>query len=573
MSLTGEEDNFNSPISGSETEEGSEYDKGSDKSATELRTMKKREKRKAAKKARSERLKKLKEENATNEQSITETKEENSVPVPEIVEEIPKPEEIQDDFIAFIPSEDEHEEEVEQVQTSKKRKRSVSPDNFSKDLPPWIDPSAGKERFGGEVHRVLHKEVKEFVEYISATPEEHEIRYMAVKRIEKTVRSLWPRARVYIFGSYDTRLYLPTSDLDLVIFMYGECPKEKKRLWLLASALKSRNVAHSINVIAKARVPIIKCVETITNFNVDICIDIESGIQSASIVKRLVKEIPGVRPLTLILKQFLMQRGMNEVYNGGLGSYATLLLVVSFLQLHPKVQSGEINPEENLGVLLIEFFELYGKNFNYVNTGISINNEGSYFRKDLEGWQNQKQNYLLSIEDPQDADNDVSKGTHGILRVRKAFGGAYDVLTTNIFEHYRDSSRRHRRSDRPFSLLNGILKISTDTLKHRERIAEVYCSQSLHRELGVDGNVGLQEEIRKRVMSKDPPPTPPIPASAHLNTLARSNKRPTFSDLEFVPDESDSSLDLNTTDNAGVKGSEKHLDDSDHEEGEISSDE
>jgi DNA polymerase sigma len=40
----------------------------------------------------------------------------------------------------------------------------------------------------------------------------------------------------------------------------------------------------------------------------------------------------------------------------------------------------------NLGVLLIEFFELYGINFNYEMAGISIRGTGSYFSKDERSW-------------------------------------------------------------------------------------------------------------------------------------------------------------------------------------------
>jgi non-canonical poly(A) RNA polymerase PAPD5/7 len=71
------------------------------------------------------------------------------------------------------------------------------------------------------------------------------------------------------------------------------------------------------------------------------------------------------RCLILLVKMFLLQRGMNEVFTGGLGSYSIICLVISFLQQHPKIQSGEILPCNNLGVLFLEFLELYGKNFNY----------------------------------------------------------------------------------------------------------------------------------------------------------------------------------------------------------------
>lgn len=70
--------------------------------------------------------------------------------------------------------------------------------------------------------------------------------------------------------------------------------------------------------------------------------------------------------------------------------------------MHPKIRSGEIDPSENLGVLMIEFFELYGHHFNYDNTGISLRDGGTYFNKNARGWFDSTRPYLLSIEDPTD---------------------------------------------------------------------------------------------------------------------------------------------------------------------------
>jgi DNA polymerase sigma len=46
-------------------------------------------------------------------------------------------------------------------------------------------------------------------------------------------------------------------------------------------------------------------------------------------------------------------------------------MIASFLKIHPKIQSGEIEAENNMGVLLIEFFELvclYSKNNSMENS-------------------------------------------------------------------------------------------------------------------------------------------------------------------------------------------------------------
>lgn len=61
------------------------------------------------------------------------------------------------------------------------------------------------------------------------------------------------------------------------------------------------------------------------------------------------------------------------------------------MQLHPR---GDLNyPTANLGVLLIEFFELYGKKFNYMLTAIRVKDGGQYISKD-----EVENNLMFSIE-------------------------------------------------------------------------------------------------------------------------------------------------------------------------------
>lgn len=58
----------------------------------------------------------------------------------------------------------------------------------------------------------------------------------------------------------------------------------------------------------------------------------------------------------------------------------TIILTESFVQLHPRPEATQ--PNANLGVLLIEFLELYGRHFNYLKTALRIRNGGSYVPKD-----------------------------------------------------------------------------------------------------------------------------------------------------------------------------------------------
>lgn len=56
-----------------------------------------------------------------------------------------------------------------------------------------------------------------------------------------------------------------------------------------------------------------------------------SGYPNTSFL--LFQKYPVLPYLVLVLKQFLLQRDLNEVFTGGIGSYSLFLMAVSFLQV------------------------------------------------------------------------------------------------------------------------------------------------------------------------------------------------------------------------------------------------
>ncbi|KAJ2701868.1 hypothetical protein FB645_004499 [Coemansia sp. IMI 203386] len=321
-------------------------------------------------------------------------------------------------------------------------------------VPAWLK---GHKRLGSGTHPnvsdILNEEVKRFVDYISPTPEEHQMRQWVIERLQRVLDTMnlpdiEPKA--LCFGSFNTRLYLPTSDIDMTVMLYEKGTKtvsmkyESKSaithfLYLLARALKKEGFCKTCEVIAKARVPIIKTRESITNFHIDVSVNAESGFNSARVQRSFCENVypDALRPLILIIKHFLSQRSMNEVYTGGMGSYAISLLATSLFQMHPRIMSGGLEISKNLGVLLVEFFELYGKRFNYDRVCISVREKGQYLDKRSVGFINYQQPFLLSIEDPCDTTNDVTRGTYGITRIRQTFSGAYDLISNSIFAYHQ----------------------------------------------------------------------------------------------------------------------------------------
>ena len=214
-------------------------------------------------------------------------------------------------------------------------------------------------------------------------------------------------------AKYTTHSFLrPFSDIDLVVQSNTlEQNNKKTVLQRLADLIRSARLSSGKVQVIAARVPIIKFVTAAEygRFQIDISINQFSGLVSSDIINGFQRGMQcpiAIRSLVLILKLYLSQRGMNEVYTGGLGSYSIVCLAISFLQMHPKIRRGEIDPTRNLGVLVMEFFELYGLYFNYHEVGISLRDGGTYFNKAQRGWMDFKQS-LLSIEDPADSSEHI----------------------------------------------------------------------------------------------------------------------------------------------------------------------
>ncbi|XP_075868798.1 terminal nucleotidyltransferase 4A-like isoform X2 [Nelusetta ayraudi] len=304
----------------------------------------------------------------------------------------------------------------------------------------------------------LHEEIMDFFNFISPRPEEEAMRRDVVNRIESVIKDLWPTARVEIFGSFSTGLYLPTSDIDLVVFGKWDHPPLQE----LEQALHKHNVAgpHPIKVLDKATVPIIKLTDHETGVKVDISFNVETAVKAAQFIKSYLKKYTVLPPLIFILKQFLLQRDLNEVFTGGIGSYSLTLMAISFLQLHPRIDTRRSNI--NLGFLLIEFFELYGRDFNYMKTGIRVKNGGAYLSKDemLKIMGSGNRPSMVCIEDPIQPGNDVGRSSYGILQVKQVFDFAYMVLSHGV----SPLARAYPNKD----TLGRIIKVSPKVLAFRE---------------------------------------------------------------------------------------------------------
>ncbi|EYU44940.1 hypothetical protein ABFS82_13G074500 [Erythranthe guttata] len=271
----------------------------------------------------------------------------------------------------------------------------------------------------------LHKEILDFCEFLSPTPAEQESRNAAIEAVFGVIKYIWPSAETEVFGSFRTGLYLPSSDIDVVI-LDSNVRSPQIGLTALSRALSQRGIAKKIQVIAKARVPIIKFVEKKSGFAFDVSFDVHNGPKAAEFIKDAVFRWPPLRPLCLILKIFLQQRELNEVYTGGIGSYALLSMLIALLRAQ---EDRQASAEHNLGVLLVNFFDMYGCKLNTSDVGVSCNGGGIFFSKSSKGFAVEGRPSLLAIEDPQAPDNDIGKNSFNYYQARSAFAMAFTILT------------------------------------------------------------------------------------------------------------------------------------------------
>ncbi|KAK7324584.1 hypothetical protein VNO77_28258 [Canavalia gladiata] len=271
----------------------------------------------------------------------------------------------------------------------------------------------------------LHKEIVDFCEFLSPTPEEKAARDTAIESVFEVIKHIWPHCQVEVFGSFRTGLYLPTSDIDVVILKSG-LPNPQIGLNAISRALSQRGMAKKIQVIGKARVPIIKFVEKRSGVAFDISFDIDNGPKAAEYIQEAVVKWPPLRPLCLILKVFLQQRELNEVYSGGIGSYALLAMLMAVLR---NLRLSQASAECNLGVLLVHFFDFYGRKLNTSDVGVSCNGTGTFFSKSRKGFLAKGRPFLIGIEDPQAPENDIGKNSFNYFQIRSAFAMAFTTLT------------------------------------------------------------------------------------------------------------------------------------------------
>ncbi|KAI9922116.1 hypothetical protein PsorP6_001924 [Peronosclerospora sorghi] len=347
-------------------------------------------------------------------------------------------------------------------------------------LPPWLPTLPSTNSQDAVVYQDLNDVSKpialrlgdEMIRYSTYTQKvvdaaRHHID-AAIAHIAQGVCKIWPHASVTCFGSYSTGLWLPSSDVDVVIMGVSTARDRDvstefvsngvQELELLARHLRPQTTwVHEIEVVRSAKVPVAKlrlrpqAGDETALLRVDISIEnVQTwyGMEASQWVRQYVSTLPRLKPLVMVVRQMLREKALNSAFTGGLSSYAVTLLAVFLMESqtleHPESDEEASHDKKahatskqreatKLGQLLLDFLEYYGTVFDYCTTGISLKPKafGAYpLAPHLSLAHGLPLMPQLVIDDPvyDNGQHNAAAGAFALARVVAAFENGYFAL-------------------------------------------------------------------------------------------------------------------------------------------------
>ncbi|XP_055339074.1 terminal nucleotidyltransferase 4A-like [Paramacrobiotus metropolitanus] len=284
-----------------------------------------------------------------------------------------------------------------------------------------MQTNAGLGRYSAGMQG-LHEEIEAFHAKIHADGKEMSNRRAAIQCITRIITAEFPGVRVEYFGSTLTGLLLPASDIDVVVVVDSH---SGPAAWLRGcfAALRRHSEVRFTEVVTHAKVPLLKLVDVATGMKLDLsCASMSNnnppqGVANSNWIISAISRYPLLPKLVIVVKD------LHEVYRRGVSSYTVNLMAISFFQ-HQATGS-------NLGSLLLQFFQYYGKDFDFDKQAIIVTGNGAIISKsDMKrrlGFV--EMSTSLSIQDPVEVARDAAAPSHrGMEALKRAFREAHDAL-------------------------------------------------------------------------------------------------------------------------------------------------
>ncbi|CAN8286274.1 unnamed protein product [Cochlearia groenlandica] len=312
--------------------------------------------------------------------------------------------------------------------------------------------------------------------YKSLIPAEEELekQKQLMVKLDRLVAKEWPRAKLYLYGSCANSFGFPKSDIDVCLAIENDDVNKPEILLKLADILESDNF-QNVQALTRARVPIVKLMDPVTEISCDICINNVLAVVNTKLLRDYAQIDVRLRQLAFIVKHWAKSRRVNETYQGTLSSYAYVLMCIHFLQTRrqpilPCLQEMEptysvrvdnircsyfdnverlgnfgSSNRETISELVWGFFNYWAYGHDYANTVVSVRT-GSILGKRDKDWTRRVGNdrHLICIEDPFETSHDLGRvvDKFSIRVLREEFERAAKIMhhdpnpSFKLFEPY-----------------------------------------------------------------------------------------------------------------------------------------
>ena len=280
------------------------------------------------------------------------------------------------------------------------------------------------------------------------------MRMNLVQRFKKLIASFNMDASIRPVGSYVTGLYLPTSDIDMVVTFQPGGYSSRLYLYTLIEKIRDSGFASKVDNVLNASIPLIRITDKITGIQIDLTAADTHAVKATEAVQKWLELSPPARPLLFVVKMLLSIRRCGTTYTGGINSYVLFWMIVAWVELEMPKKRPMANvdddlssfittfeelrmlKEENvatsssswegldLGKLLIKFLGFYAR-FDCETNAIKIEPRPAYCTKTYPYSRYTVPRYLLSIYDPANTFIDMGSKAYGIKHIQASFDSAY----------------------------------------------------------------------------------------------------------------------------------------------------
>ncbi|ESO98294.1 hypothetical protein LOTGIDRAFT_64710, partial [Lottia gigantea] len=282
------------------------------------------------------------------------------------------------------------------------------------------------------------------------------------KCLYAVLQGVFPYCGLYIVGSSMNGFGTLKSDMDLCLMVSNKMVDQKKEateiLFNIHKALRKCSFISQASVI-RAKVPIMKFKDKISNVDCDLNINNSVGIRNTHLLKYYASIDWRVRPLMIFIKHWARFHDINDARKTTISSYSFGLMLIHYLQdgcepkvlpslhkLHPEMFSStsdirqlklnenlkfETKNNQSLGELFLGFLDYYSNKFDYETYAISVR-LGTKLPKRIIAQQtdNIRQWKYLCIEEPFDLSNTARAvyDDYAFIRIRRVFRVSFHKL-------------------------------------------------------------------------------------------------------------------------------------------------